>query len=123
MHPVTLFPNEGKLILKNIFKIIVEKNLTVIFTYPNKDIGNEELISEIKSFCNKSKNTRIFVKNLEINLFSSLNVVDVMIGNSSKVVESASFKLPVVNIGSRQIGKLIPRLLILKINITKFQNQ
>ena len=119
VHPVTLFPSESKLILKNLFKIIVEKNLSVIFTYPNKDVGNEEIISEIKNFCNKSKNTRIFVKNLEINIFSSLlNVVDVMIGNSSSgIVESASFKLPVVNIGSRQTGKLIP------INVINSENK
>tara|TARA_Y200000002_G_scaffold338878_1_gene308511 strand:+ start:435 stop:1562 length:1128 start_codon:yes stop_codon:yes gene_type:complete len=119
IHPVTLFPNESKLILKNIFKIINEMNLSVIFTYPNKDIGNEVIISEIKKFCKKSKETRIFVKVLEINLFSSLlNIVDIMIGNSSSgIVESASFKLPVVNIGSRQTGKLIP------INVINTENK
>ena len=36
-----------------------------------------------------------------------------MIGNSSSgIVESASFKLPTINIGNRQNGKLIPKNVI-----------
>lgn len=114
VHPVTLYPNEDIKILKNLFRVIKKLNLLVIFTYPNKDIGNENIINEVANFCRKNKNISVFVKVMELDLFSSLlNNVDVMIGNSSSgIVESASFKLPVINIGHRQNGKLMPKNII-----------
>jgi len=38
--------------------------------------------------------------------FSTLNIIDCMIGNSSSgVLESPAFKLPVINLGNRQEGR------------------
>ena len=114
VHPVTLHPNESIEMVKNIFKVVKDLKLTAIFTYPNKDQGNEEIIKEINKFCLKnSKNTK-FIKIFNDDIFPSLlNNIDIMIGNSSSgIVESASFKLPVINIGTRQSGKLIPKNVI-----------
>ena len=62
IHPVTLHPNESIDMVKNIFGVIKDLNLTAIFTYPNKDQGNKEIIKEINKFClNNPKNTK-FIK-------------------------------------------------------------
>ena len=114
IHPVTLYPNESVNMVKNIFRLIKDLNLTAIFTYPNKDQGNKEIIREINEFCLKNPKNTKFIKIFKDEVFPSLlNNVDIMIGNSSSgIVESASFKLPVVNIGNRQSGKLIPKNVI-----------
>jgi UDP-N-acetylglucosamine 2-epimerase len=54
------------------------------------------------------------VKNLgEVDYFSLMKLAKLMIGNSSSgIVEAVSFKLPVVNIGTRQDGKLKPKNVI-----------
>ena len=61
-----------------------------------------------KNFVKKNKNSYFF-ESLGKNLyFSFLNNVDCLIGNSSSgIYEAPSFKLPVVNIGNRQSGRLI----------------
>ncbi len=122
IHPVTLYPDETKKILKSVFKVIVKLNLRVIFTYPNNDIGSNLIINEISQFCSKNYKDRIFIPMLKLDLFSSiLNNINIVIGNSScGIVECASFSLPVVNIGSRQNGKLIPKNVI--ISKTDYKN-
>ncbi len=114
VHPVTLFPNESLKMLDNIFKVIEIFDLTCVFTYPNKDQGHMSIIKKIKNFCDRNKNKFVFIKVLELDLFSSLlNNANIMIGNSScGIVESSSFKLPTINIGNRQNGKLIPKNVI-----------
>ena len=56
----------------------------------------------------------MFVKSAgEEEYFNLMKKAQFMIGNSSSgIVEAASFKLPVVNIGSRQKGKLKPKNVI-----------
>ena len=62
---------------------------------------------------------------LKLDLFSSiLKNINIVLGNSSSgIVECASFALPVVNIGSRQNGKLMPKNVInSKIDFTNVLN-
>ena len=81
--------------------------MQVIFTYPNSDYGHKIIINLISNFCKGSKKF-IFLKNLSSVLYPSLLKKCVaMVGNSSSgIVESASFNMPVVNIGTRQDGKI-----------------
>lgn len=114
IHPVTLHEGESLDILKNMFKIIEDLKINCILTYPNKDIGHKEIVNELKKFKVKFKDKCILIKSFQEDLLGSLfSNVDVMIGNSSSgIVESASFKLPTINIGNRQNGKLIPKNVI-----------
>lgn len=114
VHPVTLHKDESLNILKNMFKIIEELKINCILTYPNKDIGHKEIVNELKKFKAKFKDKCILVKSFQEDLLASLfSNVDLMVGNSSSgIVESASFKLPTINIGNRQNGKLIPKNVI-----------
>ena len=105
-HPV-LYENidAGSQIEKT---LIALENLPIqkIIIYPNIDTGNNKIIKIIEKYKNK-KNFNIF-KNLNRDYFIFLlRNANILIGNSScGILEAASFKLPVINIGSRQKGRL-----------------
>ena len=112
-HSTTLELANLDLQIKNYLNAIKKTNLQCIFTYPNGDRGYKKIISKTKNFCKKNKKYK-FVKSLSPELFSNLlKKTSIMVGNSSSgIVEAASFKLPVVNIGSRQDGKFRPKNII-----------
>ena len=107
IHPTTLDNLNLKDDIKNLLKAIKKTNMQAVFTYPNSDYGHKIIINSITNFCKKSKKY-IFVKNLSLKLYPTLLKKCVaMIGNSSSgIVESASFSMPVVNLGARQDGKI-----------------
>ena len=112
-HPVTLEPQKIKLQLSSLIRSIISSNLNAIITYPNSDSNFNQIIKE---FTIKFKNKRkyLLVKNLgERDYFSLMKHAKFMIGNSSSgIVEAASFKLPAINIGTRQEGKFRPQNVI-----------
>ena len=112
-HPVTLQVAETGLHIKNLLDALSEVEAEIIFTYPNADAGGGIIISAIEAFvksCPKAKAFKSLGSLLYLNLLSH---VDLVVGNSSSgVVETQSFKLPVVNIGSRQKGRLITENII-----------
>jgi UDP-N-acetylglucosamine 2-epimerase (non-hydrolysing)/GDP/UDP-N,N'-diacetylbacillosamine 2-epimerase (hydrolysing) len=62
----------------------------------------------VKEFCDQNPSMCRFCDNLgQIAYLSCLKNFDLMIGNSSSgITEAPSFKLPVVNIGDRQKGRI-----------------
>ena len=66
--------------------------------------ANGEIINElINKFCRNKKNCFKFKSLGQLKYLSLMNVVDCVIGNSSSgIIESPSFKVPVINIGNRQ---------------------
>ena len=113
-HPVTLEKKDHKYQIKNFLDAIKKSDYQCIFTYPNSDLGNNLIINEIKKLINKNKNKYIFLKKLNLVEYTSvLKHCDAIIGNSSMgIVDSASFKKPVINIGNRQTGKIFPKNII-----------
>lgn len=102
-HPETtqsIVENEKKLL--ELIKFLKSSENSVIFTYPNADQGFGKFIQIIKKKL-KSKNI-LLVKNLgRTNYYSFLKHCNLIIGNSSSgIIESASFKKPVINLGIRQ---------------------
>lgn len=111
-HPVTTAVNKTKIFIVNLLSAIKKSEMQAIFTYPNADKSNEIIINEIKKFIKKDKFQKyIFIKNAGAELYANLlRNCYAMIGNSSSgIVEAASFKLPVINIGNRQKGKVFPK--------------
>ena len=78
----------------------------IIFTSPNIDPGNIEIIEMINNFIEKNENA-YFYKSLGQELFFSLaKNSDIFIGNSSSgILEVPFLKVPVINIGKRQAGR------------------
>jgi UDP-hydrolysing UDP-N-acetyl-D-glucosamine 2-epimerase len=79
----------------------------IIFTMPAADAGGRVIASRIEAFVSTHSDAR-FVRSLgTAGYFSLMRVARAMVGNSSSgIIEAASFRLPVVNIGSRQDGRI-----------------
>ena len=107
-HPVTLEHRTAEVPITNILKAIKSAGLRAIFTAANADTYGSIINRKIKSFCKGYPDDYQFSENLgQIPYLSCLKNLDLMIGNSSSgLVEAPSFKLPVVNIGDRQRGRI-----------------
>ena len=107
-HPVTLINDDLKKDLSIIFDVLVDSEISVLFTYANADSGGRIINKKIEEFCKLDPNKYKVVKSLgQLRYLSAMKHVDLLIGNtSSGIIEAASFDKPVVNIGDRQSGRL-----------------
>ena len=105
-HPVLYENIDSGLQIEQTLNAVEKLPLQKIVIYPNIDTGNNKIIKIIEKYKNK-KNFKIF-KNLKREYFIFLlRKAKILIGNSScGILEAASFKLPVINIGNRQKGRL-----------------
>ncbi|MGE5111018.1 MAG: UDP-N-acetylglucosamine 2-epimerase [Acidobacteriaceae bacterium] len=106
-HPVTLDEAAAPERISNLLDALAQLDFSLIFTYPNADSGSNDIIREVRMFVKERRNARLF-PNLGFRKYQSLQkYVAAMVGNSSSgFVEAACARLPVVNIGSRQEGRL-----------------
>lgn len=112
-HPVTLEIKNTEEYIDNLILALKKFNNKIIITYPNSDVGSNIIIDKIKEYEEKNKNVKVF-KSLGIQLYLSIiRKCGVVVGNSSSgIVEAPYFKIPVVNIGSRQKGRLMAKNII-----------
>src|SRR5690606_31766874 len=105
-HPVVTEEKEAASQIKQTLRAITELRIQTIIIYPNADAGGRAMIRIIKQYCSKHsflKSVPSMPRNDFLGLMSAANV---MVGNSSSaIIESSLFRLPVVNIGSRQFGR------------------
>lgn len=104
-HPVSNEINDVEKQIVETIEAVKGFNLPVIVIYPHPDPGGRKIIKVI----DKEKKNPLF------HIFSSIDYeyflavereVSVWVGNSSAaMIESSSFKTPVVNIGTRQLGR------------------
>ena len=101
-HPITTLKDKGFSQMNELFLALDELKKQIVLIYPNCDAGYKEIINLIKKHENK-RYVHAFKNLPHEDYLSLLNSVDLMVGNSSSgIIESTSFKLPVVNIGNRQ---------------------
>ena len=114
-HPVaTEFANAGAQIRNSLSALreLGRRGIQVVVTYPNNDMGSEQIISELESI-SKADNIWVF-KSLGRYLYQGLlalaqdpSVRICVAGNSSSGIKETPFFLcPTVNIGNRQKGRL-----------------
>ena len=114
-HPVTLSKVEtSKNELKELIKALSSlENTLQIFTMPNADPGNKVIFKIIKSYVKTNKNAFYFNSLGQLKYLSCLAQVDGVIGNSSSgLSEAPTFKIPTINIGDRQKGRLMSKSVI-----------
>ena len=99
-HPVLSEIKKFKKNIQNLYKAIKNFKYNYYWIYPNNDYGYKILTDFLKTKSSKIK----IIKNLDRDKFLKfLLETDAMIGNSSSgIIESPSFKIPVINIGTRQ---------------------
>ncbi|MGA3049384.1 MAG: UDP-N-acetylglucosamine 2-epimerase [Terracidiphilus sp.] len=104
-HPVTI-RKDTNAEADAFFAALAQTPGQLLFVYPNADAGSLALIERTKALAETRQHTHIFVNLDPITYWSLLGNVSAMIGNSScGIMESASFALPVVNVGIRQQGR------------------
>lgn len=105
-HPVTLDYANTEYQMTELLAALTACALPLIFTFPNADTSGRKIIEMIQFFVKGTPSARVSA-NLGTNVYFSLMArASAMVGNSSSgIVEAASFKLPVVNIGDRQRGR------------------
>ncbi len=107
-HPETLSKGSAKKQINEILKALKTlKETCIIFTMPGAEIENIIIINKIKNFIKKNKNSYFFKSLGQKNYFSVLNIIDLMVGNSSSgLLEMPTFKKATVNLGERQSGRI-----------------
>lgn len=104
-HPVTTEIDEAGRQMRETMEAIKELGLQTVLIYPNSDAGGRKMRQVIEEYLDLGF-IRAF-KNISREVYLGvMNVADVMIGNSSSgIIEAPSFKLPFINIGTRQQGR------------------
>jgi UDP-hydrolysing UDP-N-acetyl-D-glucosamine 2-epimerase len=104
-HPVTL-SRDTLCEVDELFAALDGLQQDLLLMSPNCDTGSRELLQRIIAFVRRKPSAR-FITTIEHRTYLSLlQFLTVLVGNSSSgIMESASFKLPTVNIGKRQNGR------------------
>jgi GDP/UDP-N,N'-diacetylbacillosamine 2-epimerase (hydrolysing) len=107
-HPVTLENKTSAFQVSQLLSALDKlKNCKIIFTMPNADTDGREIFKLIESFCRRNENAVAFTSLGQIRYLSCLKHVDMVIGNSSSgLLEVPSFRIPTINVGDRQRGRM-----------------
>ncbi len=109
-HPVTLELNVP--VEKQIDNLITAldnfKDFQVIFTASGAETSRNVIVSKIQDYVDKNPDRAYFFKNLGSQLYLSvMRYSKAVVGNSSSgIIEAPSLKIPTVNIGERQKGRI-----------------
>lgn len=105
-HPETL-GGDPKKDIETVLSALDSVNIPTLFTKSNADEGGIIINEKIADFC-KNHPSSILVDSLgTTNYLSAMNCCLALVGNSSSgIVEAPSLKVPVVNIGNRQKGRV-----------------
>ena len=124
-HPVNNRNNNSQKELKEIFKALKNtKETSLFFSYPGLENGFLRYKKMLDEFVSKNNHCYIFKSLGHENFLSLISQSDGLLGNSSSgILEIASLKKAVINIGDRQSGRRQSANIInckpMKINIIK----
>ena len=106
-HPVLAEAGAAKQQMEETLAAVRDSGYSALVIYPNVDAAGQEIINVIRRYEDDVLRIKAF-KNLDREVFLSLlTAVSVLIGNSSVgILEAPSFKLPALDIGSRQTGRM-----------------
>jgi len=106
-HPVTLEYTRVAWQAGEILAAIKSSGQPVVFTLPNADTGGRIIRAMIEDYAGKNKSASICDNLGTRKYFSLMKLAAAMVGNSSSgIIEAPSLRLPVVNIGTRQGGRV-----------------
>lgn len=108
-HPETLESDEGIAGLQAMLSALSGiEGATIVFTGVNADPGHDHLSSKIHEFVKADTSKRLTVASLgQSRYLGLLKIADAVVGNSSSgLIEAPALRVPTVNIGDRQKGRL-----------------
>jgi UDP-N-acetylglucosamine 2-epimerase (non-hydrolysing) len=112
-HPETLSPVPPEKQIDELLSALNTLDTSFLLIGPNADVGHGAFVSRLRQFT-AARPGRAYAPSLSQDEFwTCLSHATALIGNSSAgILEAASFRLPVVNIGNRQHGRIAPRNVI-----------
>lgn len=106
-HPATLEPGQAEIQVAELLAALDVVGMPIVFTAPNADAEGRIIIARLDDFVRNHPNSRLVTNLGTAAYLSMMRNSAAMVGNSSSgIVEAASFELPVVNLGSRQRGRV-----------------
>lgn len=110
MHPATMDPTDTRVHIEQLLKALdsAARDCRILFTYPNNDARGAIIIDMINEYASRQPERVHVVTSLgKVRYLSALQFVRAVVGNSSSgIVEVPSMKIPTVDIGNRQAGRL-----------------
>lgn len=112
-HPVTREYEQTESYMGELLAALDGFDVPMVFTYPNADTNGRVIIHMIEEFVRRRAHACAVANLGTQGYFSLMKHAVAMVGNSSSaMVEAPSFKLPAVNIGNRQMGRVAARNII-----------
>lgn len=108
-HPVTLSRDGAVEDLKQLLVTLRQyPDHKFLITYPNADTHGRALIPLLDEFSKEMQGRVLLIQSLgQLRYLSALKYSDLVIGNSSSgLIEVPTFKVPTINIGNRQKGRI-----------------
>lgn len=106
-HPVTLEYDQTESQVREVLAALEKVDLDLVFTYPNADTSGRLILEMIQGFAAERPGTHVLVNVGTAAYFGLMSAAAAMVGNSSSgLIEAPSFRLPVVDIGNRQRGRV-----------------
>lgn len=106
-HPVTLEYEQTAWQVDELLAALESFDQPIIFTLPNADTNGRIIIRKLRAFVEQHPRSWLAEHLGTEAFFSLMACAAAMVGNSSSgIVEAPSLRLPVVNIGTRQQGRL-----------------
>ena len=105
-HPVTTQNEYAEKQIKTTLKAITQIGYETIAISPNADPGNSKIFKQLNFLSKKYNFVNFYASLPREDYLGLLKYSGVLVGNSSSgLIEGSYFGIPVINIGSRQIGR------------------
>lgn len=112
-HPTTLLNSSENEIKELLRALSTLKDSLLIFTKANADEGGRAINKAIENFVKDHANSVLFSSLGQLRYLSLLKQMSAMIGNSSSgVFEAPTLKVPTINVGERQKGRIFSKSVI-----------
>lgn len=104
-HPVPLDGASPKIQAAGLFRVVATLKGEKIISLPNADTGSADFLKEIETY-RDHKNMHLFTSMPRKDFLNVFKYATLLIGNSSMgIIDSSFFRIPTVNVGSRQLGR------------------
>lgn len=113
LHAASLNPDHSldtaNAVITAIDDVLAGTEGSVVLTLPNDDPGSEVIRRRLLEWSQGAPRVHAFESLGQLRYLSLLRHCDAIVGNSSSaVLEAPAFRLPAVNVGSRQQGRIQP---------------
>ena len=107
VQPETLASDAGLTVVDAVIEAMHKQKLTWIITLPNADPGSEIIRRALQMFAKTNQNVHSFESLGSENYLALMRISALVLGNSSSgVIEAPSLRVPGINVGDRQKGRI-----------------